>query len=173
MFSSFSIRILKTVWFFFVYLILDLKWVILEFIVYVILWLILEFHCYNVFHVCAQFWGERRPSTSKLEQSETPLYAVACLYRRCTNRHCLYMLPLQAEALTCLYRRCWFLYRCCYFLRKRTNCLGRILRRTGTMIPLLGHEGSPGNVHIKARTTRDTTLLPKILRQLVYGLSYL
>jgi len=44
---------------------------------------------------------------------------------------------------------CWengptHLYRCCCFMRKRTNCLGYTLRRTGVLIPLLGHEGSSG-----------------------------
>ena len=60
--------------------------------------------------------------------------------------HLFIMLPLQGEVLTCLYRRCWI-------LRIRTGCLDRTLRRTGAMIPLLGHEGSLGTVHIKTWTT--------------------
>ena len=44
------------------------------------------------------------------------------------------------------------LYRHCCFLRKRTDCLGRTLRQTGALIPLLGHEGSLGSVHIDRLT---------------------
>ena len=65
--------------------------------------------------------------------------------------HHFIVLPLQGEALTCLYHRYWFLH-------KRSVCLGRTLRRNGV------------NNHT---CKRDTTLLPKTLRQWVYASSYL
>ena len=60
---------------------------------------------------------------------------------------------------------------------QRTGCLGRTLRRTGAMIPLLGHEGSQGDSphrDLNNHTSeKDTTLLPKTLRSWVYESSYL
>jgi len=60
---------------------------------------------------------------------------------------------------------------------QRTDCLCRILRRIGALIPLLGHEGIFGdrphlgqNNHI---SEIDTTLVPKTLRLYVYGPSHL
>ncbi|KEH26126.1 hypothetical protein MTR_6g045177 [Medicago truncatula] len=84
----------------------------------------------------------------------TLLSDVEHITHTCTQQHSpssvspsIHHAPLQAEALTFLHRRCWFLrkqtdtalYRRCCFLHKWTGCLGHTLRRTGALIPLLGH----------------------------------
>ena len=59
---------------------------------------------------------------------------------------------------------------------QRTGCLSRTLHRTGTLIPLLGHEGRQGTPHIQAEQPHKwerATLLPKTLRLWAYGSSYL
>ena len=59
--------------------------------------------------------------------------------------HLFSMLPLQTDW--------YYLYRRCCFLRKRTGCLGRTLRRTGLWYHRWVIEGRfGGTVHIEART---------------------
>jgi len=87
------------------------------------------------------------------------------------------MLTPQAEALSSAHN---YLYRHCrtqwnssleHSLSRRlsTQGVGRTLRRISTLIPLLGHEGSQGNHphpgHSNHTSEKDTTLLPKTLRQ--------
>jgi len=54
--------------------------------------------------------------------------------------------PLLVSSLLVSLQKDWYcLYRCCCYLHKQTDCLGlNTLRRTGALIPLLGHWGELG-----------------------------